>query len=58
MKEQPKYEPLAWSEFYPDHKSALYAPANTVARGVAGNTDPVLVTGNVNGTPVPDFPSS
>ena len=56
MKEQPKYEPLAWSDFYPDHKSALYAPANTVARGLAGNTDSALVTGTVNGTPVAEYP--
>jgi mono/diheme cytochrome c family protein len=56
MKEQPKYEPLAYSEFYPDGASARYAPANTVARGVAANADPALATGAVNGTPVPDFP--
>lgn len=56
MKEQPKYEPLAYSEFYPDAKSALYPPANTVARGVAESANSVLVTGAVNGTPVPDFP--
>jgi mono/diheme cytochrome c family protein len=56
MKEQPKYEPLAYSEFYPDGKSALYAPANTVARGIAGNTDPAFTTGQLNGTPAPDFP--
>ena len=37
MKEQPKYEPLAYSEFYPDGSSARYPPANTVARGLAGN---------------------
>ena len=56
MKEQPKYLPLAPSDFYPDQRSAQYAPADTVARGVAGNTNPVLVTGQLNGTPVPDFP--
>jgi mono/diheme cytochrome c family protein len=56
MKEQPKYEPLALSDFYPDGKSALYAPTDTVARGIAQNKNPVLVTGQVGGTPVPDFP--
>ncbi len=56
MKEQPKYEPLAYSEFYADGRSARYAPANTVARGVAGVTDPVFATGKLNGTPVPEFP--
>jgi mono/diheme cytochrome c family protein len=56
MKEQPKYEPLDLSEFYADGRSSRDAPANTVARGVAGNQDAVFVTGKVNGTPVPDFP--
>ncbi|MGE5602546.1 MAG: c-type cytochrome [Nitrososphaerales archaeon] len=56
MKTQPKYEPLAYSEFYPDGSSARHAPANTIARGVTMNTDPVLATGQLNGTPVPDFP--
>lgn len=56
MKEQPKYEPLAYSEFYPDGASARHPPANTIARGIAANEDSVLVTGQVNGTPVPDFP--
>jgi mono/diheme cytochrome c family protein len=56
MKEQPKYEPLAYSDFYKDGKSALYPPANTVARDVVGNTDAAFATGQLNGTPVPDFP--
>ena len=34
MKEQPKYEPLAYSEFYPDGSSARHPPANTIARGL------------------------
>jgi mono/diheme cytochrome c family protein len=56
MKEQPKYEPLAPSEFYSDGRSARYAPANTVARGVTGNQDPAFATGKLNNTPVPEFP--
>ena len=56
MKVQPKLEPLAYSEFYPDGRSARYPPANTVARGLTENQNPVLVTGLLNGTPVPDFP--
>jgi mono/diheme cytochrome c family protein len=56
MKEQPKYGPLDLSEFYADGRSSRDAPANTLARGVAAIQDSMLVTGKVNGTPVPDFP--
>lgn len=57
MKEQPKYEPLAFSEFYADGSSARHAPANTVARGVAENQDPAFMTGKTaDGTHVAEFP--
>jgi mono/diheme cytochrome c family protein len=56
MKEQPKYGPLDLSEFYADGRSSRDAPANTVARGLAGNEDAVFVTGKLNGTPVAEFP--
>ncbi len=56
MKVQPKYLPLALSDFYPDNRSARYPPADTVARGLTVNSDPVMATGQLNGTPVPDFP--
>lgn len=59
MKEQPKLEPLAFSEFYADGSSARHPPANTVARGVAQNVDPVFMTGkNADGTHVAEFPFS
>ncbi len=56
MKEQPKYEPLAFSEFYADGGSARHAPANTVARGIAANADSVFVTGKANDAYVTEFP--
>lgn len=56
MKAQPKYEPLALSDFYPDGRSARNPPENTIARGITENINPVLATGLLNGTPVPDFP--
>ncbi len=56
MKVQPKYPPLAYSEFYADHQSARQPPANTVARDVTIGQDQVLLTGKVNGQPVTEFP--
>jgi mono/diheme cytochrome c family protein len=55
MKVQPKYLPLAPSEFYPDNQSARSAPANTVARGLVGQ-DQLLTTGMQNGQPATQFP--
>jgi mono/diheme cytochrome c family protein len=55
MKVQPKYGPLAYSEFYSDHAASRNPPANTVPRDITAS-DPALLTGMVNGQPVADFP--
>lgn len=55
MKVQPKYLPLSYSDFYPDHQASRNPAANTVARGMVF-TDTALMTGMVNGQPVNEFP--
>lgn len=55
MKVQPKYLPLAPSDYYPDNLSARPQVPNTVARGVSSQ-DTLLVTSMVNGQPSADFP--
>jgi mono/diheme cytochrome c family protein len=55
MKQQPKYLPLEFTEFYPDNQSARVPPTATIARGLV-ISDTLLTTGKVNGQPVNEFP--
>jgi Cytochrome C oxidase, cbb3-type, subunit III len=49
MADQPRYEPLAKSDFFGDERSARPLVEGTVARGQL-RSDGVLYTGKVNGT--------
>ncbi len=55
MDEQPRYDPLESSAFFPDGMSARPFPSDTVARGLLMD-DPALFTGKVNGQDVTEFP--
>ena len=48
MHDQPRYKPLAVSEFFADGRSARPIPEGTVARDELDNTDSIH-TGNANG---------
>jgi hypothetical protein len=55
MADQPRYEPLEESSFFPDHRSARPLPVGVVARGFL-NADEHLYAGRVNGQLAPAFP--
>jgi hypothetical protein len=55
MADQPRYEPLEESTFFPDHRSARPLPAGVVARGFL-NEDDLLFTGRINGQLAARFP--
>ena len=55
MHDQPRYKPLARSEFYPDHRSARPLVTGTVARGEL-REDEGLYTGKVGKDFVTTFP--
>ncbi len=52
MHNQPKFKPLAQSDFYPDLRSARDLPAGTVARGQE-HEDSYFYTGMIPGTNTP-----
>ncbi len=52
MHNQPKFKPLAQSDFYPDLRSARDLPAGTVARGQE-HEDTYFYTGMIPGTNTP-----
>src|SRR5262249_42150879 len=56
MHDQPRYKPLARSEFYPDHRSSRPLVTGTVARG-ALREDEELSTGKAGKDFVAPFPS-
>ncbi len=55
MHDQPRFKPLAKSDFYPDHRSARPLVAGTVARGQL-NDDEALHTGKHGKDLAPAFP--
>ena len=55
MQDQPRYKPLAASDFFKDGASARPLVADTVARGEA-RLDSLLYTGKVDGVLVDEFP--
>ena len=55
MHDQPKLEPLEFSDFFTDRAGARPLVAGTVAREML-NEDEVYYTGKVNGQPVTTFP--
>jgi mono/diheme cytochrome c family protein len=55
MHDQPRYKPLARSEFFGDERSARPLVADTVARGHLRDDDQ-LYTGKIDGKPVATFP--
>ncbi len=55
MYDQPKYKPLAESDFFPDHASSRVPVAGTVARGTL-RTDSLLYTGKIHGNFANVFP--
>lgn len=55
MHNQPRYKPLAHSDFYPDQRSARPQVDGTIARGQL-REDPLLFTGKVNGAEADLFP--
>ena len=55
MADQPRYEPLEESNFFPDHRSARTLPIGVVARGFL-DEDEHLYAGRVNGQLATTFP--
>ncbi len=55
MHDQPKFEPLEQSAFFPDQRASRNPPAHTVARGQL-NEDALLFTGKVGKDFSPVFP--
>ncbi len=55
MHNQPRYKPLAESEFFPDHRAARPAVEGTVARGHL-HIDTARYTGKFNGEDIDQFP--
>jgi mono/diheme cytochrome c family protein len=55
MQDQPKYKPLAASQFFADGTSARTPVPDTVARGKL-NTDTLLDTGKIDGQLADEFP--
>jgi Cytochrome C oxidase, cbb3-type, subunit III len=55
MADQPRYEPLEESSFFPDHRSARPLPTGVIPRGFL-NEDDHLFGGRVNGELATTFP--
>ena len=55
MAEQPRYEPLAKSDFFADGRASRPLVPGTVARGHL-NDDPLLFEGKIDGKPAEVFP--
>ena len=55
MHDQPRYKPLAASDFFSDHRSARPAIEDTVARGHL-RIDEARYTGKINGENIDQFP--
>ena len=55
MHDQPRYKPLAASEFFADHRSARPAIEDTVARGHL-RIDEARYTGKIDGNNIDQFP--
>jgi hypothetical protein len=55
MAEQPRYEPLAKSDFFADGRASRPLVPGTVARGHL-NDDPLLFEGKIDGKPADVFP--
>ena len=55
MQDQPKYKPLAESQFFADHRSARPQIEGTVARGHL-RLDPARYTGKINNNDIDYFP--
>jgi len=55
MQDEPKYKPLAESDFFSDHRSARPAVEGTVARGHL-RIDEARYTGKIGGNEVDQFP--
>jgi mono/diheme cytochrome c family protein len=55
MHDEPRYKPLAASEFFSDHRSARPMVAGTVARGHL-EIDEARYTGKISGDDVTEFP--
>lgn len=56
MDDQPHFEPLERSDFYPDGRSARPLPEGTVARGHL-RLDAAYFTGKTDGKPVEEIPA-
>lgn len=56
MYEQPKYGPLAASNFFPDGRSARPIPAGAIPQGQVTAGNPVLSGMDSSGNPVKDIP--
>ncbi len=55
MHDQPKFKPLAESDFYSDHRASRAPVDGTIARGHL-DADELLYTGKVNGKDATEFP--
>ncbi|MGD0303099.1 MAG: hypothetical protein ABSE86_39030, partial [Bryobacteraceae bacterium] len=55
MQDQPRYKPLAASDFFSDHRSARPAIEGTVARGHL-RIDEARYTGKISGEDIDSFP--
>ena len=55
MHDQPRYKPLAASEFFSDHRSARPEVEGTIARGQL-RIDEARYTGKINGEEIDQFP--
>jgi mono/diheme cytochrome c family protein len=55
MQDQPRYKPLAASDFFSDHRSARPAVEGTVARGYL-RIDEARYTGKISGEDIDQFP--
>jgi mono/diheme cytochrome c family protein len=55
MQDQPRYKPLAASDFFSDHRSARPAVEGTVARGHL-RIDEARYTGKISGEDITEFP--
>jgi hypothetical protein len=55
MADQPRYEPLEASSFFPDNRSVRPLPTGAIARGFLAE-DEHLYTGRANGQPATTFP--
>jgi len=55
MHDQPRYKPLAATDFFSDHRSARQPVEGTIARGYA-RIDEARYTGKINGEDIDQFP--